>query len=176
MFWKVTAVAIGLAALASSLSLERVLRLLLGSFEHTLRDFDVFERQIELFRIELLGLRPKLLPAQFADDAFQRCCARTASARAASVSASRAFRRAFSSARALSVMTGSCTGTALPPSAKQPRVTLTQLSRQHRRRTASGRTSRQSSPSNSAENCAGDIVITPSRIAGQTNFAPSRRL
>lgn len=44
------------------------------------------------------------------------------------------------------------------------------------RRTRSGRTSRQSSPSNSAENWAGDIFITPSCALGQTNFAPSRRL
>jgi len=44
------------------------------------------------------------------------------------------------------------------------------------RRTRSGRTSRQSRPSNSAENCAGDIVITPSCALGQTNFAPSKRL
>jgi hypothetical protein len=37
------------------------------------------------------------------------------------------------------------------------------------RRARSGRTSRQSTPSNSAANCALDMRITPSRTCGQTN-------
>ena len=44
------------------------------------------------------------------------------------------------------------------------------------RRARSGRTSRQSSPSNSAASCADDIRITPSRTCGQTNLPPSSRL
>ena len=40
----------------------------------------------------------------------------------------------------------------------------------------SGRTSRQSNPSNKAANIAGDIRITPSRSCGQTNLQPSSRL
>ena len=44
------------------------------------------------------------------------------------------------------------------------------------RRACSGRTNRQSSPSNKAASCAEDIRITPSRICGQTNLLPSSRL
>jgi hypothetical protein len=50
-----TAVAVGLAALASSLALERVLRLLPGGLQHTLRDLDVpYRRPDELRTLEAL--------------------------------------------------------------------------------------------------------------------------
>lgn len=44
---------------------------LLRRFQHVLRQFHILERQVELFRIELFGSSPELLPAQLADDALQ---------------------------------------------------------------------------------------------------------
>ena len=70
MFRKVTAVSVDLATLASFLSLKRVPRLFLGGLQHSLRDFNVFKRQIELLWIEFLGLTAELLSLQFADNAF----------------------------------------------------------------------------------------------------------
>jgi len=43
-------------------------------------------------------------------------------------------------------------------------------------RRRSGRTSRQSRPSNKAANCAAESRLTPSRSRGQTNLPPSSRL
>ena len=65
------AVAFRHAAFGSTLPLQCASRLLLRRFQHALRQFDIFERQIELLRVELLGPPPELLPAQLADDAFQ---------------------------------------------------------------------------------------------------------
>lgn len=71
VFRKVAAVAVRGAALGCTLPLQRASRLLLRRVQHALRQFHIFERQVELHRIELFGSPPEPLPPQLADDALQ---------------------------------------------------------------------------------------------------------
>ena len=158
--------------------------LFLRGVQNALSDFDVLERKIKLIRRQFLRLRAELLASQIVDDDFQppsrllgggqrRLMFRQVRLRPREQrfqggvffrkrsnvhirkqSYSRRFRHAETAAE--SIRRGH------PASAG--------------RRVRSGRTSRQSSPSNNAANCAGDNRITPSRTPGQTNLPPSRRL
>src|SRR6056297_2896025 len=177
VFRKMAAVAFRHAALGSTLPLKCASRLLRHRVQQALRQRDICEREIELLRVELLGPPPELLPTQFADDALQTFLGldRIRQRRLGLGEAGLQKRVLFGQGGV-----GHGCDQAHGRDHHHRQIIAESLCRSYTassgRRTRSGRTSRQSRPSNSAENCAGDIFITPSCALGQTNFAPSRRL
>lgn len=152
-------------------------RLLLCRLQNALGELDILEGQIELLGVELLGPLAELLALKLTDDAFQpplrlhRIRKRRLGLGKARLQDSVLFGQGG---------VGHDKDHAHGPWGRHDQSSAESFRRSYPassgRRTRSGRTSRQSSPSNSAESWAGDIFITPSCTWGQTNFASSRRL
>ena len=174
---QLAAVAIGAASCTVALVLDDRRCLLQGSVEYALRNLHVFEWQVVLIGPQLLGFGAELLAVQLANDNLEPV-------------------PSFFGLSQSRLRLGQQRLQSLVFFLKNRR--LHARSRAHRRWrrhhdadseslcrgqpasrggfTRSGRTNRQSRPSNKAANIAGEIRITPSRTCGHTNLQPSSRL
>ena len=174
---QVTAVAPVERAGAILAALDDPLCLLMGGVEHSLGDLDVLQRQMILLGGEPLGPGAELLALEVADYAFQP------PPRFLGLSQGLLRLRQFAP-QTLDLIMENSDVHGLFRAWIRPRCHARRgpdsVCRTHPassgRRTRSGRTNLQSSPSNKAANIGGDIRITPLRSWGHTNFEPSRRL
>ena len=177
---QLTAIAIGRTRRTVGFALDERRRFLLGGIEHALGDLHIFQRQMELVRPQLLGFGAELLSAHVDDDCLQalpgllrlgkrRLRLRQLLLQAFILIAENSdVHELFKHRPRVGAMRGAepeslCRSDKLYPASCG-------------RRLPSGRTRRQSNPSNKAANIAGDIRITPSRTCGHTNLQPSSRL
>src|SRR5271168_248216 len=177
---KLTAIAVGRTSRTVGFAFDDRRRFLLGGIEHALGDLHVFQRQMILIRPQLLGFRSELLPAHVDEDTLQPPPSLLRHGK-------RRLRLRQLPLQALVLIAEDSDIHVLfkhvPCLCAMRRAKPESLCRSDNfypascgRRLPSGRTRRQSNPSNKAANMAGDIRITPSRTCGQTNLQPSSRL